>query len=170
MSDQHLTAFLTKARKTWRSYQEDANVNLTNNVPLPKGSWMFPLFSHSGNFTSGLNEYNLSTQYNYAAKHNPQIFFRDTNGGCPASASTLYPPLQQLALDLQSDTVADYTLDHAESVQRPAQRARRRVWSLHSGQRPKQHRAGRQLSGQDRGIDHVITRLPGRWRDRALVG
>jgi phosphatidylinositol-3-phosphatase len=37
------------------------------------------------------------------------IFFRDTNGGCPATASTLYPPLQQLALDLQSDTVADYT-------------------------------------------------------------
>jgi phosphatidylinositol-3-phosphatase len=108
MSDQHLTAFLTKARKTWRSYQEDANVDLTNNVPLPMGSWMFPLFSHSGNFTSGLNEYNFSTQYNYAAKHNPQIFFRDTNGGCPATASTLYPPLQQLALDLQGNTVADY--------------------------------------------------------------
>jgi hypothetical protein len=107
-SDLHLTAFLAKAGKTWRSYQEDVNVNLTNNVPLPMGSWMFPLTSHGGNFTSGLNEYNFSTQYNYAAKHNPQIFFRDTNGGCPATASTLYPPLQQLALDLQANTVADY--------------------------------------------------------------
>jgi hypothetical protein len=108
-SDQHLTAFLTKARKTWRSYQEDVNVNLTNNVPLPVGSWTFPLFSHSGHFSSGLNAYNYSTQYNYASKHNPMILFRDTNGGCPASASTLYPPLQQLALDLQGDAVADYT-------------------------------------------------------------
>ena len=108
-SSLHLTAFLTKARKTWKSYQEDANVNLTSNVPLPMGSWKFPLFSQGGNFTSGLNEYNFSTQYNYAAKHNPQIFFRDTNGGCPATASTLYPPLQQLALDLQGNTVADYS-------------------------------------------------------------
>jgi hypothetical protein len=107
-SDQHLTAFLRKAGRTWRSYQEDANVNLTTNVPLPMGSWMFPLFSHSGKFTGGLNAYNYSAQYNYAAKHNPQIFFRDTNGGCPATASTLYPPLQQLALDLQGGTVADY--------------------------------------------------------------
>jgi hypothetical protein len=107
-SDLHLSAFLTKAGKTWRSYQEDANVNLTSNVPLPMASWMFPLSSHGGNFTSGINEYNFSTQYNYAAKHNPQIIFRDTNGGCPATASTLYPPLQQLALDLQGDNVADY--------------------------------------------------------------
>jgi hypothetical protein len=108
-SDQHLTAFLSKARKTWRSYQEDANVNLTSNVPLPMGSWTFPLFSHGGKFSSGINAYNYSTQYNYASKHNPQIFFRDTNGGCPATASTLYPPLQQLALDLQGGHVADYT-------------------------------------------------------------
>jgi hypothetical protein len=107
-SNQHLTAFLTKAGKTWRSYQEDVNVTTTN-VPLLMGSWIFPLFSHSGNFSSpGLNAYNYSTQYNYAAKHNPMIIFRDTNGGCPATASTLYPPLQQLALDLQSGTVADY--------------------------------------------------------------
>jgi phosphatidylinositol-3-phosphatase len=104
----HLTAFLARAHKTWRSYQEDANVDLTNNVPLPMASWTFPLFSHSGRFTTGLNTWNYSTQYNYASKHNPMIFFRDTNGGCPATASTLYPPLQQLALDLQDNQVADY--------------------------------------------------------------
>jgi hypothetical protein len=84
-------------------------VDLTTNVPLPMNSWTYPLFSHSGNFSSGINSYNYSTQYNYAAKHNPMIFFADTNGGCPANASTLYPPLQQLALDLQNHNVADYT-------------------------------------------------------------
>ena len=108
-SDLHLTAFLGKAHKTWRAYQEDVNVDLADNVPQPISSWTFPLFSHSGNFPSGINPYNYSTQYNYAAKHNPMIFFRDTNGGCPATASTLYPPLQQLALDLQNNNVADYS-------------------------------------------------------------
>jgi hypothetical protein len=108
-SDQHLTAFLTKRQKSWKSYQEDANVNLTTNVPLAMASWTYPIFSHSGNFTlPGINSYNYATQFNYAAKHNPQIFFRDTNGGCPAALSTLYPPLQQLALDLQNNKVADY--------------------------------------------------------------
>ena len=108
-TDQHLTAFLMKRKKTWNSYQEDANVNLTTNVPLPMAQWLAPIFSHNGNFTlPGINSYNYSTQYNYAAKHNPQIFFTDTNGGCPAAPSTHYPPLQQLALDLQNNKVADY--------------------------------------------------------------
>jgi len=108
-SDQHLTAFLTKRQRSWRSYQEDANVDLTTNVPLPPASWLFPLFSHSGNFTlPAINEYNYTTQFNYAAKHNPQIFFNDTNGGCPATKTQLYPPLQQLALDLQTGHLADY--------------------------------------------------------------
>ncbi len=106
---QHLSAFLMRARKSWRSYQEDVNVDLATNLALPAASWTVPIFSHSGNFTSGFNAYNYATQYNYAAKHNPQVFFRDTNGGCPAAASKLYPPLQQLALDLQSGDIADYT-------------------------------------------------------------
>jgi hypothetical protein len=108
-SDQHLSAFLTKRGRSWKSYQEDANVDLTMNVVLPMASWTYPIFSHSGTFTlPAINAYNYSTQYNYAAKHNPQIFFRDTNGGCPATPSKLYPPLQQLALDLQNNNVADY--------------------------------------------------------------
>ena len=111
-TDQHLSAFLTKARRTWRSYQEDTDVDTTN-VPLPKSSWTVPLFNLSGVFTSGgLNPYNYSTQYNYAAKHNPMVFFTDTNGGCNTTTSnplrTQYAPLQQLALDLQNDDVADY--------------------------------------------------------------
>jgi len=109
-SDQHLTAFLEKNHKTWRSYQEDVNVDLTTNIPLQMMSWISPIFSFSGNFTNGgLNAYDYSTQYNYAAKHNPMIFFSDTNGGCPAATTTLYPPLQQFALDLQSGNLADYT-------------------------------------------------------------
>jgi hypothetical protein len=108
-TDQHLTAFLMKDKKTWKSYQEDVNVDLTSNVPLAGSLWTVPLSSHSGKFTSGLNEYNFSVQYNYAAKHNPMVFFADTAGACPATHSTHYPPLQQLALDLQNDSVADYT-------------------------------------------------------------
>jgi hypothetical protein len=108
-TDQHLSAFLTKAGKTWRSYQEDVNVDLTTNTALPMAAWTAPIASVSGNFTGGLNGYNYSTQYNYAAKHNPMIFFADTNFGCPAAKTTEYPPLQQLALDLQSGNLADYT-------------------------------------------------------------
>ena len=40
------------------------------------------------------------------------VFFTDTSGGCNTTTSNLqrlqYAPLQQLALDLQSDGVADY--------------------------------------------------------------
>jgi hypothetical protein len=111
-TNQHLSAFLTVARKSWRSYQEDTDVDLTTNTPLPPSSWTVPLYSHSGVFTSGVNAYNYSNQYNYAAKHNPMVFFNDTNGGCnttPANPQALnYHPLQQLALDLANNTVADY--------------------------------------------------------------
>jgi hypothetical protein len=113
-TDQHLTAFLDKARRTWRSYQEDTDVDLTTNAVLPKSAWTVPLFSVSGLFTGGgINSYNYSNQYNYAAKHNPMVFFKDTSGGCDKTASNKrrlnYAPLQQLALDLQNDEVADYT-------------------------------------------------------------
>jgi phosphatidylinositol-3-phosphatase len=78
---QHLSTFLTIARKSWKSYQEDTDVDATN-TPLPASSWTVPLFSHNGVFTPGVNAYNYSNQYNYAAKHNPMVFFVDTNGGC----------------------------------------------------------------------------------------
>src|ERR1700738_5299213 len=48
-SDQHLAAFLMQRDKSWKSYQEDANVNLTTNVPLPMASWLNPITSHHGN-------------------------------------------------------------------------------------------------------------------------
>jgi hypothetical protein len=111
-NDQHLSAFMTTARKSWRSYQEDTDVDATN-TPLPVSSWTVPLFSTSGVYAvPGVNAYNYSNQYNYAAKHNPMLYFTDTNGGCDTSASNPlrlhYAPLQQFALDLANNTLADY--------------------------------------------------------------
>ena len=114
----HLSNFLTQSGKTWRSYQED--IDLTRNssgqltsVPLPEDQWTVPLTSFSGVFAPGfVNQYNGSNQYNYAAKHNPMVFFTDTNGGNNATPSnplsTHYAPLQQLAIDLANDNVANY--------------------------------------------------------------
>jgi hypothetical protein len=114
----HLSALLTAAGKTWKTYQEDIDLaknglNQLINVPLPQDQWTVPLSSLSGVFGSGtLNAYNQGNQYNYAAKHNPMVFFTDTNGGNDPSTSnplrSHYAPLQQLAADLDSDAVADY--------------------------------------------------------------
>jgi hypothetical protein len=114
----HLSALLTQAGKTWKSYQEDIDLqkNAANqliNVPLPQDQWAVPLSSFSGVFGNGtLNDYNLHRQYNYAAKHNPMVFFTDTNGGDdPTTSNPLtphYAPLRQLFADLDCDAVADY--------------------------------------------------------------
>jgi len=116
---QHLTGLLQKVGRTWKSYQEDidlatASSGKLTNVPLPQGQWTVPLVSQSGVFdaNSPLNAYDDSLQYNYAAKHNPMVFFADTNGGNDTSTSNPlaghYAPLQQLAVDLANNTVADY--------------------------------------------------------------
>jgi hypothetical protein len=117
-TDQHLTGLLTAAGRTWRSYQEDIDLTRNDagqltNVPLPKVQWTVPLRSFSGNFSTGFfNDFNLATQFNYAAKHNPMVFFTDTNGGNDASPenplSANYAPLQQLFTDLANDSVAEY--------------------------------------------------------------
>lgn len=112
----HLSALVTQAGKTWKSYQEDIDLASSNgqltNTPLPEDQWTVPLTSFSGVFGSGLNAFNGSNQYNYAAKHNPQVFFSDTNGGndsTPANPlSKQYAPLQQFFTDLANNTVADY--------------------------------------------------------------
>jgi hypothetical protein len=113
----HLVRLLTDAGKTWRSYQEDIDLAtvggvLVNQV-LPRNQWTVPLTSFSGNFGSGtFNQFNGSTQYNYAAKHNPMVFFTDSNGGNdPTPSNPLsqnYAPLQQLFVDLARNDVADY--------------------------------------------------------------
>jgi hypothetical protein len=64
-------------------------------------------------FAAGsFNQFNGSNQYNYAAKHNSQIFFTDANGGndsTPANKlSKQYAPLQQFFVDLANNSVAEY--------------------------------------------------------------
>lgn len=107
-----LSNYLAQSGQTWRSYQEDVNVNLANNQPLSKDQYTVPLKSISGTFTSGTNQYNGSNQYNYAAKHNPQVFYSSTNGGNDSTTANSqaknYAPLQQLAGDLANNTVAKY--------------------------------------------------------------
>lgn len=115
---QHLSGLLQRAGYTWKSYQEDTDLQTSNgkliNLPLPVDQWTVPLLSLSGVFGAGnyLNAYNTSTQFNYAPKHNPQVFFADTNGGNDLSTSNPlarnYAPLQQLAFDLADDRVANY--------------------------------------------------------------
>jgi hypothetical protein len=112
----HLARLLTRAGKTWKSYQEDIDLTRVNgqltNVVLPSNQWTVPITSFSGNFAAGVNQYNGSTQFNYAVKHNPMAFFTDTNGGDdPTTANPLshqYAPLQQLFIDLANNNVADY--------------------------------------------------------------
>ena len=113
----HLSTFLTQAGETWRSYQEDIDLTPSSsgltNVVLPKDQWTVPLSSFQGTFAPGYtNAYNGSNQFNYAAKHNPMVFFTDTNGGNNATPSnplsSHYAPLQQLATDLANNTAADY--------------------------------------------------------------
>ena len=113
----NLSALLTQAGKTWRSYQEDTDLTPSatglTNVPVPPSQYTVPLVSASGVFAPGsFNAFNGSNQYNYAAKHNPQVFFTDTNGGDNTTSSNPlsanYAPLQQLFTDLANNTVADY--------------------------------------------------------------
>ncbi len=117
-TSQHLTALLNGAGRSWKSYQEDTDLttdasgHLTN-IVLPQSLWTVPIASIGpGSFVSGVNQFNGSAQYNYAAKHNPQVFFTDTNGGNNATPSNPlrlnYAPLQQLFTDLNNNTVADY--------------------------------------------------------------
>jgi hypothetical protein len=118
-TDQHLTGLLQKAGKTWKSYQEDTDLQ-TNaagqliNIPRAPTQWTVPLTSFSGTFGPSpfLNESNDTLQYNYAPKHNPQVFFSDTNGGNNATPSNPlshhYAPLQALASDLAANRIADY--------------------------------------------------------------
>jgi len=112
----NLSGQLQKAGISWTSYQEDTDLatvggQLTNTV-VPKSQYTVPLSSFSGTSSAYTNPYNGSNQYNYAAKHNPPLFFTATNGGdnpTPSNPEALhYAPLQQLATDLANNTVGRY--------------------------------------------------------------
>lgn len=115
---QHLSGLLQRADISWKSYQEDTDLQTNNgvliNLPLAPSQWTVPLVGLSGKFGPGnyLNAYDNSIQYNYAPKHNPEVFFDDTNGGNNATTTNPlrfhYLPMQQLAFDLQNDWVAAY--------------------------------------------------------------
>ena len=113
----HLTGLLDQAGVSWKSYQEDTDLATDAgeliNVVRPENQWTVPLTSLSGVFgDSTFNTWNGANQYNYAAKHNPMVFFADTNGNgdtTPANPMAAhYAPLQQLAGDLENNAVADY--------------------------------------------------------------
>lgn len=113
----HLTRLLDRCGVSWKSYQEDIDLvpdgSSFDNVVRPQNQWTVPITSFSGNFVSGVNQFNGSAQFNYAVKHNPQAFFTDSNGGNdPTPANPLshrYAPLQQLFTDLATNSVAQYS-------------------------------------------------------------
>ncbi|HWC58926.1 MAG TPA: hypothetical protein VHC44_04460 [Verrucomicrobiae bacterium] len=84
----HLTAQFNAAGISWKNYQEDVQLSSS------------PTNSASG--TNGpVNPYYGTTQFNYAAKHNPMAFFADT-------ATQNVFPLSQLFLDFSTHTVGKY--------------------------------------------------------------
>ena len=103
---------LQQTGHTWKSYQEDTDINTATNTVLPQNQWTVPLKNVSGTQAGYMNEYNGSHQFDYAAKHNPEVFFSSTNGGNDATPSNPlaknYAPLQQLKTDLANNTVANY--------------------------------------------------------------
>jgi hypothetical protein len=107
----HLTTYLHNAGYTWKSYQEDIDTDSAGNVLL-QSQWISPLANRSGTYTTVANAYNGSKQYDYAVKHNPAAFFKDTDGGYNLTstnpAAHYYAPLQQLQTDLNNNTVGDY--------------------------------------------------------------
>ena len=177
-TDQHLSAFLTKARtdvevvsgghRRGPRHQPPAAEELVDRSAVQPERRV-----HRRRF----NAYNYSTQYNYAAKHNPMVFFTDTNGGCNTTTSnplrTQYAPLQQLALDLQNDDVADYnwiTPNQFNDMHTGlTQRLRRRARTPNKGDRA-DIAQGDNFLARIVPADHGVGRVQGPRRDRALVG
>jgi len=86
----HLTGQLNAAGIAWKNYQEDVEYSTSPQV----SAW--------GTIPGGRkNPYNGSSRYNYAVKHNPSAFFKDTG-----TQNTF--PMTQLAGDLKNDTVGRY--------------------------------------------------------------
>jgi hypothetical protein len=126
----NLSALLQSAGIPWKSYQEDIDLTPTSgtvNQPGPNSltstvapldQWTVPLKSFSGTSPDYTNPYNNSHQYNFATKHDGQLFFTATNGSTSTapnfspsnSEARYYAPLQQLQTDLNNNTVARYNV------------------------------------------------------------
>ena len=105
----NLGTSLTNAGLTWKSYQEgidstggNTTSSKVTNTIAPTSSWTVPNVNFSGTNAAYTNPYSGSHQYNYAAKHNPFVFFQDDYN--PLN----YAPLQNLSADLANNTVANF--------------------------------------------------------------
>ncbi len=115
----NLSSLLQNAGISWKSYQEDIDLSTNSSgqltsTPLAQSQWTVPLTSLSGSSPAYTNPYNGSNQYNFAAKHDGQLFFAATNGGDNTTPSnpeaSHYAPLQQLQTDLTNNTVGRYNV------------------------------------------------------------
>ena len=126
----NISGLLQNHHISWKSYQEDADLVPTSgsvNHPPPNGltseiaprdQCTVPLSSFSGTSASYTNPYNGSHQYNFAPKHDGQLFFTTTNGGTTTTPDyttsnpevPYYWPLQALANDLANNTVAKFNV------------------------------------------------------------
>ncbi|HWZ94667.1 MAG TPA: alkaline phosphatase family protein [Opitutaceae bacterium] len=126
----NISGLLQNAGISWKSYQEDIDLvpasgivnqpaanSLTGTV-APRAQWTVPLKSFSGTSASYANPYNGSSQYNFACKHDGELFFTATNGGTTTAGdySTSNPevphylPLQALESDLDCNNVASFNV------------------------------------------------------------
>ena len=109
-----LSGLLQAKGISWKSYQEDTDINTQTGKALPTSQWTVPLNNSSGTFASGTNTYNGSNQYNFATKHDGQLYFYATTHGNDTSPTnplaSHYAPLQQLQTDLANNSVARYNL------------------------------------------------------------
>src|SRR5215469_13452176 len=126
----NISGLLQNAGLSWKSYQEDIDLvpnsgtvnhpgaNSLTSVVAPTDQWTVPLSSFSGTSASYTNPYNGSHQYNFAPKHDGQLFFTTTNGGTTTTPdfSTSNPevphylPLQALQSDLENNTFAKFNV------------------------------------------------------------
>jgi hypothetical protein len=106
----NFTQQLDNAGISWKSYQEDIDLDSTGHL-LPQNQWTVPLSSTSGTRSDG-------TQWNYAPKHNPDVFFDNNIGATAANGFTPNPndpfgiahnqPLRQFYQDLLTGSVGKF--------------------------------------------------------------
>jgi hypothetical protein len=103
-----LSGLLQNAGISWKSYVEDSQFDPTKHDGTVKGTYSVPLLNANGTATTGYtNPYFGTGQYNFATKHDGQLYFTATNN---AGEVSHYAPLQQLTSDLNSNAVGKYNL------------------------------------------------------------
>ncbi len=145
----------------------------------PQSQWTVPTTSFSGTYAAYTNAYNGTNQYNYAVKHDGQLFFTATNGGTAKAPDTspsnpeaeYYAPLQQLSTDLTNNTVADYNWITPDQYNDMHSSLKRTSPTRHAytEKRSVGDRARRQLPVADRPDDRSLAGLQEQRRDRDLV-